>query len=104
MRASRARWTKMRRKRFLLTWRWMDTFDIGFFKVLYFLHMDWLIFDIYVICYYMYMIYMLSIIKDVEAVSKKARQDDDLGTEHLQVLPLRLPQSKTYFGAREVSD
>ena len=29
---------------------------------------------------------MLSIIKDVEAVSKKARQDDDLGTEHLQVL------------------
>ena len=23
--------------------------------------------------------------KDVEAVSKKARQDDDLGTEHLQV-------------------
>ena len=24
-------------------------------------------------------------VKDVEAVSKKARQDDDLGTEHLQV-------------------
>ena len=23
--------------------------------------------------------------EDVEAVSKKARQDDDLGTEHLQV-------------------
>ena len=28
--------------------------------------------------------------QDVEAVSKKARQDDDLGTEHLQVTKLFL--------------
>ena len=28
---------------------------------------------------------MTIMFKDVEAVSKKARQDDDLGTEHLQV-------------------
>ena len=28
---------------------------------------------------------IFSLVKDVEAVSKKARQDDDLGTEHLQV-------------------
>ena len=28
---------------------------------------------------------LLNYLKDVEAVSKKARQDDDLGTEHLQV-------------------
>ena len=28
---------------------------------------------------------IINLLKDVEAVSKKARQDDDLGTEHLQV-------------------
>ena len=32
--------------------------------------------------------------KDVEAVSKKARQDDDLGTEHLQVIKLFLLKTK----------
>merc|ERR1711936_1552091 len=36
--------------------------------------------------------------EDVEAVSKKARQDDDLGTEHLQVLErLKANQRRDYM-------
>ena len=34
---------------------------------------------------------MTIMFKDVEAVSKKARQDDDLGTEHLQVTRVHGP-------------
>merc|ERR1719188_1425466 len=36
--------------------------------------------------------------EDVEAVSKKARQDEDLGTEHLQVLErLKANQRRDYM-------
>ena len=45
------------------------------------------------------LIYLLSnYFKDVEAVSKKARQDEDLGTEHLQVLErLKANQRRDYM-------
>ena len=42
---------------------------------------------------------IINLLKDVEAVSKKARQDDDLGTEHLQVTRGIMDLLMLLFGA-----
>ena len=47
---------------------------------------------------FLIVVFYSTVFQDVEAVSKKARQDEDLGTEHLQVLErLKANQRRDYM-------